>query len=177
MNRIPKLMLVLIAALAVSGAFSTAAAQSKIGIFDAQAVSESTDMGKRIQSQLTTFTEGKEGEITRKQAKVVELRQELTAQSLSLSGQKRTALEKEIQMHLLELQSFQEAATRGLELEYATATREFREKLIVAVEAFGKEDGFALILDRSQIAWADTGIDVTSAIVDRFNRMFPEPEN
>ena len=54
--------------------------------------------------------------------------------------------------------------------------REFQDKLIVAIEPFGKDEGFSLILDRSQIAWADAAIDVTAALVDRFNKMFPVAE-
>jgi outer membrane protein len=100
------------------------------------------------------------------------MRKQLSQQSLSLSVDKRSELEKSVQRKLVELQSFQEAANRELELEYGAATREFRDKLVVAIEAFGKEEGFTLILDRTQVAWAATAVDVTAAIVDRFNQMF-----
>ena len=148
----------------------------RVGVFDAQFVSENTEMGKRIQSELNDFTERKEGEITDRQQHVQELREQLSQQALSLSADRRAALEKEIQRKLLELQSFQETANRELELEYASATREFQEKLILAVQTFGKDEGFALILDRSQVAFFDPSIDVTSAIIDRFNRMFGAAE-
>jgi outer membrane protein len=149
---------------------------TKLGVFNAQVVSESTDMGKRIQAELTTFTETKESEIAKRQERVTVLRQQLSQQSLSLSPDKRSALEKDIQRHVLELQSFQEAAGRELELEYASATKDFQEKLMLAVDSFGADEGFSIILDRSQVAWAHAGIDVTSAIVDRFNKMFPVTE-
>jgi outer membrane protein len=148
----------------------------KIGVFDAQAVSENTEMGKRIQADLMAFSEGKEAEIAERQQRVRELRDQLNQQALSLSSDKRAALEKDIQLHMLELQSFQEAANRELELEYASATKEFQEKLIVTIDTFGKDEGFSLILDRSQVAWFTQAIDVTSAIVDRFNRMFAAQE-
>ena len=172
MNGIKRVLLFawLVAVVAVA---SVAQAQTvKIGVFDAQSVSENTEMGKRIQAELTAFTERKETEIGERQQRATELRNQLAQQSLSLSSDKRAALEKEIQRHLLELQSFQESANRELELEYASATKEFQEKLIVTVDTFGKDEGFSLILDRSQVAWFDASIDVSSAIVDRFNRMF-----
>jgi len=152
---------------------ATLAQTMKVGVFNAQVVSENTEMGKRIQAVLTAFTEGKEAEIGARQQKVAEMRQQLSQQSLSLSTDKRKALELDIQRHVLELQSFQEAATRELELEYATATKEFQDKLILAVDTFGSDESFSLLLDRSQVAWAHTATDVTSAIIDRFNRMFP----
>jgi outer membrane protein len=172
MNAIKPVLLFALLAAVVAVAPVAQAQTVKIGVFDAQAVSENTEMGKRIQAELTAFTEGKESEIAERQQHVTALREQLAQQSLSLSSDKRAELEKEIQRQLLELQSFQETANRELELEYASATKEFQEKLIVTVDTFGKDEGFALILDRSQVAWFDASIDVTSAIVDRFNRMF-----
>ena len=163
----------LVLCLAAALAPAALAQATKVGVFDAQLVSESTEMGKQIQQNLTAFTDRKEAEIIGLQQKVSNMRKELSEQSLSWSTEKRIAVEKDIQRHLLELQSMQEAASRELELEYQTATKEFRDKLIVAVGTFGKDEGFNLILDRSQVAWSDTTIDVTAAIVDRFNRMFP----
>jgi outer membrane protein len=145
-------------------------------VVDAQSVSENTEMGRRIQAELLTFTEKKEGEIAERQKRVADLRQQLRQQALSLSAEKRSEMEKDIQRHELELRSFQEAAGRELELEYASATKAFQEKLVVAIQTFGKDEGFTLILDRSQVAYFEAATDVTSAIVDRFNRMFPEAE-
>jgi len=158
----------------ILSALPTLAQDVKLGVFDAQAVSENSEMGKRIQAVLTAFTEGKEGEITQLQQRVAQLRKQLSEQSLSLSPDRRAELEKNIQRHVLELQSFQEAASRELELEYATATKEFQDKLVLAIDTFGKDEGFAVILDRSQVAWFNSAIDVTSAVIDRFNRMFPD---
>jgi len=172
MNGIKRVLLLAWLVAVVAAAPVAEAQTPKIGVFDAQAVSENTEMGKRIQAELTAFTEGKEAEIAERQQQVTELRNQLTQQSLSLSAERRAALEKGIQRQLLELQSFQETANRELELEYASATKEFQEKLIVTVDTFGKDEGFSLILDRSQVAWFAASIDVTSAIVDRFNRMF-----
>jgi outer membrane protein len=162
----------LLVALAAAGV-GPAAQTFKVAVFDAQAVSESTAVGKKIQADLTAFTDKKDAEIKERQAKLSTLRQQLSQQSLSLSAERRMELEKDIQRQMLDLQSLQEGASRELDLEYSAATKNFRDKLVLAIDAFGKEEGFSVILDRSQIAWADPGVDVTSAIVDRFNKMFP----
>ena len=159
--------------LALAAATPASAQATRVGVFNAQAVSENTEMGKRVQAELTAFTEGKESEIAARQQKVAGMRDRLTQQALSLSSDKRAALEKDIQLQALDLQSFQEAATRELELEYQSATREFQEKLIATIETFGADEGFTIILDRSQVAWAHATTDVTSALIDRFNAMFP----
>ena len=160
-------------ALLLSAAPSAQVPSLRVGVFDAQAVSENSEMGKRIQADLTAFTDGKEAEISQRQERLVVMRTDLNQQALSLSPEKRAMQEKQIQLQMLELQTFQESASRELELEYGSATSDFREKLIAAVASFGGDEGFSLILDRSQIAWAAVGIDVTSAVIDRFNTMFP----
>jgi outer membrane protein len=172
-RRTPPVVPWLLAAALGFGSAWAAPEPGKVGVFDAQLVSESTDVGKNIQKELTRFSERKEAEISGKQKQVADLRQQLSQQSLSLSPDKRTAMEKDIQRQMLELQSLQESANRELELEYGTATKNFRDKLIVAIESFGRDEGFALILDRSQVAWAASAVDVTSAVIDRFNKMFP----
>lgn len=177
MNAIRRVVLGSCAALSVAASLPVPAQDVKVGVFDAQTVSENTEMGKQIQARLTAFTEEKEAEIGARQERLKELNQQLARQSLSLSADKRAALEKDIQRHRLELQTFQEAATRELDLEYASATKEFQEKLIVTVETFGEDEGFTIILDRSQVAWATPAVDVTTAIVDRFNRIFPVTED
>ncbi len=160
-------------ALVLSTALAAQAQSLKVGVFDAQAVSENSEMGKRIQAELTAFTEAKEAEIAQRQERLAVKRKDLSQQSLSLSPEKRAMLEKNIQRLILELQSLQESASRELELEYGSATNDFREKLVAAVAGFGRDEGFSLLLDHSQVAWAVAGIDVTSAVIDRFNRMFP----
>src|SRR5262245_12596382 len=168
MNAISKCGLAVAATLLVT--VQAAAEGIKVGVFNAQAVSESTEIGKKIQTQLTTFSEEKEGQITERQKKLADLRQQLNQQSLSLSGDKRAELEKDIQRHVLALQSFQETARSELELEYTSATRGFQEKLLAVISEFGKNEGFTVILDQSQVAWFDASIDLTSALIDRFNR-------
>ena len=40
-------------------------------------------------------------------------------------------------------------------------------------DRIGKSEEFSLILDRSLVAWADKTVDITGALIDVFNRMFP----
>ena len=66
-----------------------------------------------------------------------------------------------------------EVANQELQLEFAAAEARFNDKLRTVVEQYGRDQGFALILDASAVAWASTAVDVTTPIVDQYNRMFP----
>ena len=161
--------LVLFAGLAVP-----AQAQSvKIGVFDPARVSEEVAEVRQLQESLVKMREQKQAEITVKEQVVNELRQKLQQQALSLSPDKRTTMEVDIQRKLIEVNSMKEVASQELQLEFAAAEARFNEKLRTVVEQYGRDQGFALILDANTVAWASTAVDVTTPIVDQYNRLFP----
>ncbi len=174
MYRISKRVLsfLVLALLAVIG--SAAQAQSlKVGVFDPQRVSLETAEGKRVQIQRAALRDEKQAEITAKQKAITELQEQLSQQSLSLSPDRRNSLQMDIQRRMLELDNANELASRELQLEVSSAQARFNEKLLAGIEAFGRDEGLDLILDRSLVAWSGESIDVTTAIIDRFDQLFP----
>jgi len=155
------------------GIASAAHAQQKLGIFDAARVSEETAQGREVQARLESFRSTKQAQINAIEQELGEMQNRLTTQALSLSADKRAELEKSIQRKALELTQTREAATREMQMEVAEAQELFQQKLLAVIQSFGSEEGFALILESSLVAYADKSSDVTTAIVDRFNRMFP----
>jgi outer membrane protein len=156
----------------LAATISTARAQQppiKIGVFDPQRVSEETDEGKKVQSDLTALRDKKQSELASKEKELNELQNQITTQGLSLSPEKRTLLERDIQKKTLELQQGRESARNEMQFELGAAQGKFQDKLLAVVEQFGRDQGFTLILDKSMAAYATQAIDVTTAIVDRFN--------
>jgi len=149
------------------------AAASKVGVFDAGRVSEETDEGKRIAGQLNALQEKKRGELAAKEKAVGDLQQQLQAQGLSLSADKRQQMEKDLQKAGLELNQFRETARNELQMEVQEAQERFQSQLLAVVEQFGRDEGFDLVLEKSLVAYASKAVDVTTAIVDRFNKMIP----
>ena len=149
----------------------------KIGVFDANRVSEESDEGKRIASRLTAFGERKKGEITAKEKEISEMRQQLESQTLSLSPEKQTQIQKDIQKKGLELQQAQESARNEFQIEVSEAQNKFQEQLLRVINQFGRDEGFTLVLERQTggVAFAAESIDVTTAIVDKFNQMVKPP--
>ena len=147
----------------------------KIGVFDPGRVSEEAADAKRLQSDLEAIRDTKQAEIAAKEQVLNELRQRLQQQALSLSADKRTTMEIDIQRKLLELNAMKDMATQELQLEFAAAEARFNEKLARVVDQFARDQGFALILDATTVAWAAAAVDVTTPIVDQYNRMYPAP--
>ena len=165
---------VVVAMLMAAGAGEARAqAALKIGVFDSQRMSEETNEGKRVQAQLKEAQEQKQREITDETKKIQELQQQLEQKGLSLSEEKRTTLEIDIRRRMLELESRKDIATRGFQLEVAAAEARFNEKLRGAIADFAKQEQFTVILEGANVAWASASVDVTTALIDTFNRLFP----
>ena len=161
---------ILTAALA-TGAALAQGAPIKIGVFDGGRVSEETEEGKKVAASLNALQETKRAELMAKQKEVEDLRAQLSSQALSLSADKRSSLEKDIQKKGLELDQARTAAQNELQLELGEAQNRFSQQLAAVVEAFGKDEGFVLIIEKSLAAYASPSVDVTTAIVDRFNKL------
>jgi len=164
-------------ALLVALAAGPAVAQStlKIGVFDPIRVSEETEEGRRVQTHLRTFLESKQQGLEALETEINGLREQLQAQALSLSEDKRADLEKSIQLKVLEFNGTQESAQREWALERNEAQGRFEQQLIAVIQQFGQREGFDLLLDRSQVAYAAPTTDVTTALVDLFNTTVVSP--
>ncbi len=175
MNRI----LTIVAALALA-AQASAWAQTpvlKVGVFDANRVSEETNEGKRIAAKLSAFGDKKKADLAAKEKEIADLRAQLDSQNLSLSPEKLTQMQKDVQKKGLELQQAQEAARNEFQIEVSDAQNKFQEQLIRVITQFGRDEGFTLVLERTTggVAFAAESIDVTTAIVDKFNEIVKPP--
>jgi outer membrane protein len=176
MNRIVSLLVTFVVA-ATASAWAQAPASLKVGIFDANRVSEETDEGKHIAAKLSAFGEKKKSELAAKDKEIQDLRAQLDSQNLSLSPEKQQQMQKDIQRKTLELQQGQEAARNEFQIEVSEAQNKFQDQLIRVISQFGRDEGFTLIIERSTggVAYAAESIDVTTAIVDKFNEMVKVP--
>lgn len=149
----------------------------KIGVFDANRVSEETDEGKKIAAKLSAFGEKKKAELAAKDKEINDLRAQLDSQNLSLSPEKLQQMQKDVQRKGLELQQAQEAARSEFQIEVSEAQNKFQEQLIRVINQFGRDEGFTIVLERSSggVAFASESIDVTTAIVDKFNEFVKPP--
>jgi len=153
----------------LAGALSYAA-ELKLGVFDFQRVTEETARGQELQAALGKFREKKQSEIAAKEKELKTLRDQYAAQALSLTPDKRSQLEKEIQKKDSELQTFREGAQREMQIEVNEAQSRFQEQLFKVIHSLGKDRGYTLILERTQAVYASDGADITSEVVERFNQ-------
>jgi len=175
MHRKTQTILTVLTVLVLAVLVSPARAQApiKIGVFDSQRISEETAEGARVQARLSEARDTKQQAINEQEQAINDLRQRLTQQGLSLSAETRGSMELEIQRRALALNTSKDLATRELQLEVAAEEAQFNEKLRQVVNRFGPDEGFSLLLELGVTAWAANSVDVTTALIDLFDQMYP----
>jgi outer membrane protein len=159
--------------LTVAGGWAVTDAQMKIAVFDPARVSEEAVDAQKLQADLTAIRDSRQAEVLAKESEVNDMRQRLQQQALSLSIDRREAMEIDIQRRIIALNAMKETANQELQLEFAAAESRFNAKLRQVVDTFAREKGFDVILDVNAVAWSSVAIDITTPIVDKYNQLFP----
>ena len=87
-----------------------------------------------------------------------------------LKEEERRNLESDFQRRSVTLQRTMTDLRQGLQLKEREMMQDILKELEGVVTEFGKAEKFTLILDRSQILFADQAVDITSRVIETFDR-------
>lgn len=175
--KIKMITVMLIAAFLVSAsAISLLAQDIKIGYIDSIKIfaeyQETQEAERVYRQEVDQWTAQKE----RMEQEIVKLRDELQAQSLMLSEEKKAEKKLELDRKMAEYEQFMEetfgdeglAARRNKEL-----TQPIVEKINRILEDLGKEQGYTIIFDvaNANIVYADSALDLTETVLTKLNEM------
>ena len=172
------------AALVVSLAQTAAAVAqpTKIGLIDTRRLITQSAQGKVIIGKLQKLGDEKQGQLKARADEIQQLKKRLDDSRVSLSEDKIAAMEKEIEDKATSGRRLQEDLQKQLEEAQSAAFGEFEQKVAPLIEKFGRDNGFAFILNigffnqqnlPSGIVWADASTDVTDAIIKTIDAAIP----
>jgi len=151
---------------------AAAAQEVKIGFVDREKALFSADQGKRARDELQAKVKAAEGQLKPVADEIQKLQQEIESKKFVLA---QDAL-REMQAKLLELQNRYQSKGKELEgqlkIDQARLLSPLEEKLKTVIESIGKEQGYAMILERQVpqlILYSREQHDITDAVVARFN--------
>lgn len=169
----------LVAALVVAAAAASASAQaSKIGLVDTRRLITQSAAGKEVLAKLDKLADEKGEQLKPKQEEIRLLQKRITDGQVSLSEEKLAELKREMEEKVTSGRRLQEDLQRQMEEAQSVAFGEFERKLAPLVEQFGREQGFAFILNvsffnqpnlPSGIVWASEQADVTDQLIQRLD--------
>ncbi|MCK5406193.1 MAG: OmpH family outer membrane protein [Candidatus Krumholzibacteria bacterium] len=168
--------LVLVVFIVPITSISLLAQDGKIGYIDSIKIfaeyQETQDAERVYRQEVDQWTAQKQ----RMEQDIVKLRDELQAQSLMLSEEKKKEKKLELDRKMAEYQQFMDetfgdeglAARRNKEL-----TQPIVEKINLILEDLGKEQGYSIIFDvaNANIVYANKALDLTDVVLTKLSQM------
>jgi Skp family chaperone for outer membrane proteins len=157
---------------------AAAGAQEKalrIGVFDPELLWRQTAVGKKYNADLSAARDRLQAGIDGKQADLETLREQLRQQQASLNESRIQKMQKDILDKKTELDRLNEDATREMRSQLTEVQTRFQEMLLKTLDVFGEENAYSLILNKGVIDYSDPGVDITQALITRFDQMHQVP--
>ncbi len=171
-----KLFLALpIAALMLSAQTAT---PTKVGIIQMQAALAATKDGQAALDEMDKkLVAPKRKEIEGRQAELKDLQDRLQRGGNTMSQTAKEDLQRQIDQRTKNLNRDMEDAQAELEGEQQKIVQDLLAKMQPIVEKYAADNGYAIVIDvsnpNSGVFWAATGIDMTKAVVDLYDKTAP----
>jgi outer membrane protein len=161
---------------------TTVAGAPKIAVITFQEAVVATNDFQRRNADLQKKYEPKRQQIKQLNDQISSLQKELQAQSATLSDAQRATKAKQLDDKQKELKRTGEDAQGDFQQDMQQTFGAVAEKVAGTVEAYAKEHGYSVVLDRDQqvpvVLYANESADITKAIVEAYNVKsgIPAPE-
>jgi outer membrane protein len=143
---------------------------NKVGIIHIQNAIISTKDGQKAANELQTKFAPKKAELEKKQSTIAQLQDQLRKGSNTMSEDAKQKLIREIDQTTKSL-------NRELDQEQNRIYAELGQRIVAVLEKYGKENGFAVILDVSSpqtpVMYAANGTDITQDIIALYDKNAP----
>jgi outer membrane protein len=145
----------------------------KVGVVDQRRGILSTDQGKQAQKDLEKLAEQRKTTLKPQQEDFQKKQEELESQKFVLSEAAMEERMLELEKQRRELERQVQAVRDELQVQERKMLKPILDKWARAVEEFGKEKDFDVILDRSTpgILYHSSALDITDLIIQRVNKM------
>jgi outer membrane protein len=147
---------------------------TKVGILNIQQAIAQTKDGQKAVGELSTKYEPKKKELEQKQAELQQLEQQYRTGTNTMSDEARQKLMRDIDQRRKNLQRDTDDAQAELQQDQDRVLQQLGQKIMVVVDRYASEHGFALILDVSSpqtpVLFASNSIDITREIVGLYDQ-------
>lgn len=162
------------AALVVSGLVFglsgvSGAADVKIGYVDFAKVQADSKGGKDIMGKLEKMFKEKQAQLDQRQEEIEKAMQELEKQSAVLSSDVKKQKEERLQKDYRDLQRFKADSEEELNKKKAELVKQMNGDISAVIGRFGREEGYALILERTVVLYAPETNDITDQITKAYD--------
>ena len=150
----------------------SASAQSKIGVFDSISILTESKAGQDAQREINVFRQERQKEISGKEKVLKEKENAFMNQVLSLSQERKEALSKDLERDKIEFGRYVKDSERELADRLEKLNKRLNGQLTGIVTTYGQQNGYSLILERSQVVYSDGTVDISAELTQAFDQKF-----
>jgi outer membrane protein len=150
---------------------------AKVAYVNINAIAAGSEEGKAATDRIQEFIKKKNAELQEQQKALQALQTKLQQGVSVMSDSARQSLEKDITRQSRDLQIAQEDAQTEQQQLTQQLQNEFQQKLFPIIDAIAKEKGLHMVFSvaDSGAIWADTGLDLSSEVIKRFDAASKTP--
>jgi outer membrane protein len=150
-------------------------APSRVAVVDVQKVLAQSALGKAAFEKLKKMQEDRIQKAKQMDEEMRKLDADINTKKLSLSEDKITEMSKQLADKRISMQRYAQDADREVQEARDRELQALQNKIEPVINALGKEMGLALIFNKfeSGLVYAADAVDITDAIVKRFNEATP----
>ncbi len=163
-------------ALALSAPSAPAQTPTKVGIINVQGAILATKDGEKARDSIRTRFEPRTKDMEGRMAEVTRLRDQFSKGANTMSADAREKLSRDVDDKQKKYQWDLEDMQNELQQEEQKLVNEIGQRMISVIDEFAKANTFAVVFDvsgqQSPVLWAANGIDVTTQIVELYDKKF-----
>lgn len=149
------------------------AQEQKIAVIDVQRILEESVEGKKVIEELQKLQTEKAAGLQSLKDQFDEAQRQYTDGRLTLSSDKLTEMEKQLEDLTIQLRRMQDDAQRDLQKKQQDDFQKIEAQVMPIISTVGEELGYTLIFNKFQsgLVYAAEAVDITGIVVERFNAM------
>jgi outer membrane protein len=163
-------------ALALAAHSAPAQTPSKVGIINMQGAILATKDGEKARDAIRARFEPRAKDMEGRMAEVNRLRDQFSKGANTMSAEAREKLSRDIDDQQKKYQWDSEDMQNEVQQEEQKLVSEIGQRMVSVIDEFAKANTFAVVFDvsgqQSPVLWAATGIDVTTQIVELYDKKF-----
>jgi outer membrane protein len=163
-------------ALALLAPNAPAQAPAKVGIINIQGAILATKDGEKARESIRQKYEPRAKDLEARNAEINKLREQFNKGANTMSAEAREKLSREIDDKQKKLQWDSEDLQNELQQEEQKLVNEIGQRMIQIIDEHAKGNAYTIILDvsgqASPVLWAANGIDITTQIVELYDKKF-----
>lgn len=144
-----------------------------LGVLDVGAILREAKAVKNIRDQITKYGTDFEKEIEMERDKLRKANQELARQRTILAPEAFAEKRREFEQRVVEVQRLVQQRQRDLDKSRNVAMGNVNKAYIEIVSKLAAERNLAMIVRKSQTAFAVGSLDITKDVLDRLNKNLP----